>query len=61
LGLEELLLTKITRAVRSVGVEDEVMPGSARGEVILSETRDEIERLREGDASLFETGGERDA
>lgn len=61
LGLEEVLQTKITQAVRSVGVEDEVMPGSARGEVILSHTRDEIERLQQGDASLFETGGERDA
>jgi len=55
LGLEARLHHKITQAARSVGT-GEVLPGSAAEDIVFSETRDEIERLRAGDASLFERG-----
>jgi hypothetical protein len=58
LGLEERLHRKIAQAAASVGVESEVIPGSRIHEVSFSETREEIERLRQRDATLFETGGE---
>ena len=60
LGLEDRLRRKLTQAARSVGVEEGPLPGSQADEdVIFSETRDEIARLRDQDASLFERGGER--
>jgi len=58
LGLEERLLRKISQAAKSIGVEDEVLPGSEISEQTFAETREEIERLRGKDATLFETGGE---
>jgi superfamily II DNA or RNA helicase len=58
LGLEERLHRKIKQAGAAVGV-GEVLPGSEVSEVNFSETRDEIDRLRDGDASLFEAGGRR--
>jgi hypothetical protein len=58
LGLEERLERKIKQAAASVGT-GEILPGSAVNDVTYTETRDEIERLRIGDASLFETGGRR--
>ena len=56
LGLEASLQRKITQAAKSVGA-GEVLPGSQAQEVVFSETREEIDRLRAGDASLFEQGG----
>lgn len=58
LGLEERLHRKLKTAAASVGLEDEVLPGSAVAEHTFTETRDEIERLRVEDPTLFETGGE---
>ncbi len=55
LGLEARLHRKIQQAAKSIGTS-EVLPDSASGDVVFSETRDEIDRLREGDASLFERG-----
>jgi len=57
LGLEERLHRKIKQAAAAVGVGGEVLPGSRIEEIVFSETRDEIERLRAGDAALFEQGG----
>lgn len=57
LGLEERLQRKIKQAAASVGVGGEVLPGSRVEEVMFTETREEIERLRAGDATLFERGG----
>ena len=57
LGLEERLHRKIKQAAAAVGVGGEVLPGSRVEEVVFSETREEIERLRAGDAGLFELGG----
>ena len=56
LALEDRLQKKIKRAAAAVGVR-EVLPGVREVQVNLTESRDEIERLRAEDASLFETGG----
>jgi hypothetical protein len=56
LGLEERLERKLKQAAAAVGVS-EVLPGSEASEVTFTETRDEIERLRREDATLFEAGG----
>ena len=56
LGLEVRLQRKIAQAAAAVGVT-EVLPGSRSSEVNFAETREEIERLRLGDANLFERGG----
>jgi hypothetical protein len=59
LRLEERLKHKLTQAAKSVGVESETLPGSKVDvDVIFSETREEIERLRRQDPGLFERGGE---
>jgi Helicase conserved C-terminal domain/PLD-like domain/SNF2-related domain len=57
LGLEARLEWKIKQAAASVGVGGEVLPGSRVEDVTFTETREEIERLRAGDASLFEEAG----
>jgi hypothetical protein len=58
LGLEERLLRKISQAAAAVGLEGEVLPGSRVTDVTFAETREELERLRREDPTLFETGGE---
>ena len=57
LGLEERLHRKIKQAAATIGVGGEVLPGSRMEEIVFSESRDEIARLRSGDATLFEQGG----
>ena len=57
LGLEERLHRKIKQAAASVGVGSEVLPGSRVEDVVFAETREEIDRLRAGDAGIFEKGG----
>jgi superfamily II DNA or RNA helicase len=56
LGLEERLQRKLKQAAAAVGVGD-VLPGFAGREVTFTESRDEIDRLRREDASLFEESG----
>ncbi|MHB1323478.1 MAG: helicase-related protein [Coriobacteriia bacterium] len=56
LSLEDRLQRKIKRAAAAVGVR-EVLPGVTEVQVNLTESRDEIERLKAEDASLFENGG----
>ena len=56
LGLEERLQRKLKRAAAAVGVGP-VLPGFASMEVTYTETRDEIDRLRHEEATLFEEGG----
>lgn len=58
LGLEERLHRKLKTAAATVGLEDEVLPGSAVADHTFTEPREEIERLRREDPTLFETGGE---
>jgi hypothetical protein len=56
LGLEERLHRKIKQAAAAVGV-GEILPGSATADVTFAETREEIERLRAEDPTIFEFGG----
>lgn len=58
LQLEERLQQKISQAAASIGVESEVIPGSEVSDLTFANTRDEIQELREGNAELFEEGGE---
>lgn len=56
LGLEDRLQRKLKQAAAAVGVGD-VLPGFAGREVNITETRDQIDRLKSEDAGLFESGG----
>ncbi len=56
LGLEQRLHRKIKQAAAAVGV-GEILPGSATADVTFAETREEIERLRAEDPTIFEFGG----
>ncbi len=58
LALEYRVRSKLARAAASIGVESEVIPGGATGEITYSETLDQIEALRIGDTALFERGDE---
>lgn len=58
LGLEQRLQSKLKTAAATIGVEGEVLPGSAVSEHTFTETRREIELLRSGDAGLLESAGE---
>ena len=58
LNLEERIATKIAMAAVSVGVVSPVETVKGR-ERVFAETREEIERLLDGDASLYERGGTR--
>lgn len=55
LELEARLHMKLAKAAASIGVEDEILPGSKTSELNFSDTREEIDNLEE----LLETGGER--
>jgi hypothetical protein len=57
LDLENKVRQKLARAARSVGVEHSPIEDGDEGNQAFSETREEIERLRNNDASLFERGG----
>lgn len=66
LGLEERLNRKIKQAASAVGVAEHVLPDTRAADVVFTETREEIDRLREeldrigaGDVTLFETAGRR--
>lgn len=56
LNLEQRIMQKIAMAAASVGVAAPV-EGSAAGDQVFTETREEIERLLAEDATLFERGG----
>ncbi len=56
LNLEERLRYKIKQASASIGV-GEILPGQQGRDIDITETREEIERLRREDAALFEVGG----
>ncbi len=58
LALEARIRRKLTQAARSIGVESEVIPGGATGEVVFADESDQIKSLRDEDASLLEHGGE---
>ncbi len=56
LNLEQRLRRKIAQAAATVGV-GKILPDQATRDINFSQTREEIERLRNSDASLFERGG----
>ena len=56
LRLEERILDKLAMAAASVGVAAPI-EGSAHGAQVFTETREEIEKLLQEDASLYERGG----
>ncbi len=58
LDLESRIRRKLAQAAATIGVEHEVIPGAATGERVFAETRDEIEKLKNEDASIFENAGE---
>jgi superfamily II DNA or RNA helicase len=58
LQLEARLHRKITQASRTIGVGP-IFPGSEVSDRIYAETREEIERVRAGDAGFYEEAGER--
>lgn len=60
LELHDRIQDKVKVAARTVGVEAEILPGAETSEVVLG-VKDELERIKKGDASLLETAGEREA
>lgn len=56
LNLEQRILNKLAMAAASVGVAAPI-EGAAHGTQVFAETREEIEKLLEEDASLYERGG----
>jgi hypothetical protein len=58
LALEDRIRRKLAQAAASVGLEDEVIPGGQTSTHVFSDTLEEIEKLKQGDADLFERGGE---
>ena len=56
LNLEQRLRRKIAQAAATVGV-GKILPDQTSTDINFTETREEIERLRNSDASLFERGG----
>jgi hypothetical protein len=58
LNLEGRIRRKLAQAAASIGVESEVIPGGATGEVVFSQTRTEIESLRREDNDLLVNAGE---
>ena len=57
LNLEGRVRRKLALAAASVGVEDAPILDGASGDQSFAETREEIEKLHRGDASLYERGG----
>ncbi|HQU42416.1 MAG TPA: helicase-related protein, partial [Pirellulales bacterium] len=57
LNLEGRVRRKLAQAARSVGVEVAPIEGGEEGHQTFSESRDEIERLHAGDATLYDEGG----
>lgn len=58
LELEARIRRKLAQAAASVGVEHEVIPGVMTTDIVFSETRQEIERLRREDPTIFINAGE---
>ena len=57
LALEGRIRTKLAQATASIGIEAEVLPGSATGGGVYADEAEQVRRLREGDATLLTTGG----
>jgi hypothetical protein len=59
LELERRIRAKLTTAAHTVGVESAVIPGAEAFEVVFADEREEIERLRQGDPTIFVSGGQK--
>ncbi len=57
LNLEQRVRRKLAQAAASVGVEVTPIERGAEGQQSFTETREEIEKLQHGDASIYEAGG----
>lgn len=60
LELERRIRSKLAQAAASVGVEDAPIPGGSTGEVVFSDSDEEIRRLYDENAELLITAGEGD-
>lgn len=58
LALEHRIRVKLAQASASIGLESEVIPGITPTDHVFADDLREIARMRAGDASLFENGGE---
>lgn len=58
LELESRIRRKLAQAAAAVGLEQEVIPGAPTSDIVFAETREEIEKLRQGDATIFVNAGE---
>lgn len=58
LALEERIRRKLAQAAASVGLDQEVIPGSKVSEHYFADSLAEVDKIKRGDASLFETAGE---
>ncbi len=56
--LENRLKSKLATAAAGVGLENEVLPGTATVDVNFTQTREEIDKLRQENPELFESSGE---
>lgn len=61
LNLEGRVRRKLAQAAASVGVETPPIEEGAKGDQSFAETREEIEKLRDGNASIYEAGGTKSA
>lgn len=57
LNLESRVRWKLAQAARSVGVESAPIEHGSEGQQTFTEARDEIERLHQGDSTIYEQGG----
>lgn len=58
LALELRIRVKLAQAAATIGLDQVVIPGVERTEQTFADEREEIEAIRQGDASIFKTGGE---
>ncbi|MGH7662795.1 MAG: helicase-related protein [Gemmatimonadaceae bacterium] len=58
LALEDRIRRKLAQAAASVGLDSEILPGVESVDGNFADDVDEILRLRSGDATLFDLGGE---
>ncbi len=58
LTLEDRIRRKLAQAAASIGLDQVVIPGVKTTEHVFADAREELERIRRGDTTLFETAGE---
>lgn len=58
LALEHRIRAKLAQASASIGLDQIVIPGMETAGHVFADERQELEAIRQGDATLFRTGGE---